>query len=129
MRTRDLACVPIHDNAAQIAPARQAGLATSIVFGGVSAACVIGVPLATFSGQHSDWRMAFGAAGAAAMPASAVYVAIFNAAIGAGAMLGASVLNRSGLPAVMLLAGLGGLASMLLVAAFRPAPAPQAGAA
>ena len=261
-------------SAAQIAPARQAGLATSIVFGGVSAASVIGVPLATFIGQHSDWRMAFGAvgalslltalalasvlpklrqdsgrggaaalagvlrrpelwgiygatafavtghfaaftfiepflreapglqaslviallfgfgaaglggnvltgvlidrylrpllmlalalmslallvlgyardslgvagigcmlvlwggaisvifvgfqtwilraAGAAAMPASAVYVAIFNAAIGAGAMLGASVLSRSGLPGVMLVAGLGGLASMLLVAA------------
>lgn len=270
-------------SAAQIAPARHVGLAMSIVFGGVSAASVLGVPLATFIGQQSDWRAAFGAVGAlslliavlmapvlpalksdavqgagaalagvlrradlwaifaatafavtghfaaftfiepylrevpgmqaglviallfgfgvaglaanvltgafidrylkfflmlalsqlslalivlgyfaerlgmvgigvmlalwgaaisvifvafqtwilraagdAAMPASAVYVAIFNAAIGAGAMLGAWVLSRSGFPAVMVVAGLGGVVSMLLVAALgRPAAAPQ----
>ncbi|MDC8759727.1 MFS transporter [Janthinobacterium fluminis] len=268
-------------SAAQIAPARHVGLATSIVFGGVSAASVIGVPLATFIGQQNNWRVAFGAigalslvmalamapvlprirqedtggagaalagvlrradlwgiflatafavtghfaaftfiepflrevpgiqaslviallfgfgaaglaanfltgvfidrylrpflmlalsmmslalialgywgatlgvagigvmlalwgaaisaifvgfqtwilrtAGAAAMPASAVYVAIFNAAIGAGAMLGAWVLSRSGYSAVMVVAGLGSVLSILLVANIgRPLPA------
>lgn len=47
--------------AAQIAPARHVGLATSIVFGGVSAASVMGVPLATLIGQNEGWRVAFGA--------------------------------------------------------------------
>lgn len=51
-------------SAAQIAPPQHVGLATSIVFGGVSAASVLGVPLATLIGQESSWRMAFGAAGA-----------------------------------------------------------------
>lgn len=46
--------------AAQIAPARYVGLATSIVFGGVSAASVLGVPLATLLGQAEGWRSAFG---------------------------------------------------------------------
>ncbi|ATQ76857.1 MFS transporter [Massilia violaceinigra] len=271
-------------SAAQIAPPRHVGLATSIVFGGVSAASVLGVPLATLIGQESNWRIAFGAvgalsvltafgmlavlprleqsqardaraalgavlrradlwaiylatafavtghfaaftfiepflreapgmqatmviallfgfgaaglaanfltgifidrylrpflmlalalmtlslmvlgmwgtligaagigamlvlwgaaisaifvgfqtwilrtAGAAAMPASAVYVAIFNAAIGSGAMLGAWVLSLSGFAAVMIVGGLGGAVSILLVAAIgRPASAPQA---
>lgn len=54
-------------------------------------------------------------AGTAAMPASAVYVAIFNAAIGAGAMIGAWVLSSSGFPAVMIVAGLGGAVSILVV--------------
>ncbi|MET3132357.1 putative MFS family arabinose efflux permease [Oxalobacteraceae bacterium GrIS 1.11] len=49
--------------AAQIAPARHMGLAMSIVFGGVSAASVLGVPLATLLGQSSGWRCAFGAIG------------------------------------------------------------------
>lgn len=50
--------------AARIAPMRHMGLATSIVFGGVSAASVVGVPLATLIGQSSGWRWAFGAIGA-----------------------------------------------------------------
>jgi len=49
--------------AAQIAPARHTGLATSIVFGGVSAASVLGVPLATLIGQSEGWRWAFGSIG------------------------------------------------------------------
>lgn len=49
--------------AAQIAPARHLGLATSIVFGGVSAASVVGVPLATLIGHAAGWRWAFGAIG------------------------------------------------------------------
>nr|WP_297461631.1 MFS transporter [uncultured Halomonas sp.] len=46
--------------AAQIAPVRHVGLATSIVFGGVSAASVMGVPLATLVGHAEGWRVAFG---------------------------------------------------------------------
>jgi len=42
-------------------------------------------------------------------------VAIFNAAIGAGAMLGAWLLSRGGFPAVMAAAGLGGVVSIFLV--------------
>lgn len=60
-------------------------------------------------------------AGAAAMPASAVYVAIFNAAIGIGAMVGAWVLSHNGLPAVLMVAGLGGaLAVFVVVGLDRP---------
>ena len=45
--------------AAQLVPARQLGLASSIIFGGVSAASVIGVPLASLLTQLSGWRTAF----------------------------------------------------------------------
>lgn len=65
-------------------------------------------------------------AGAAAMPASAVYVAIFNAAIGSGAMIGAWVLSHSGFAAVMMVGGVGGALSILVVTALgRPAAVPQ----
>lgn len=47
--------------AAQIAPAHRVGLATSIVFGGISIASVLGVPLANLIGQAWSWRTAFGA--------------------------------------------------------------------
>ncbi len=50
-------------SAAQLAPPRHVGLATSIVFGGVSVASVLGVPVATLIGQDEGWRTAFGAAG------------------------------------------------------------------
>ena len=45
--------------AAQLVPARQLGLASSIIFGGVSAASVIGVPLASMLAQLNGWRSAF----------------------------------------------------------------------
>lgn len=45
--------------AAQLVPARQLGLASSIIFGGVSAASVIGVPVANVLAQLSGWRTAF----------------------------------------------------------------------
>lgn len=45
---------------AQIVPARYVGVATSIIFGGVSAASVLGVPLAGMIGHHESWRTAFG---------------------------------------------------------------------
>ena len=45
--------------AVAIVPARYLGTATSIVFGGVSAASVFGVPLSNYIGQHAGWRQAF----------------------------------------------------------------------
>lgn len=47
--------------AAQIAPAGRIGLATAIVFGGISIASVLGVPIANLIGQAWSWRVAFGA--------------------------------------------------------------------
>ncbi|WP_068088799.1 MFS transporter [Polycladidibacter stylochi] len=44
---------------AQLVPARQVGLATSIIFGGVSVASVLGVPLSNYIGYYSGWRTAF----------------------------------------------------------------------
>jgi len=45
--------------AVAIVPARYIGVATSIVFGGVSAASVFGVPVSNFIGIHFGWRQAF----------------------------------------------------------------------
>lgn len=44
---------------AQLVPPRQLGLATSIIFGGVSVASVLGVPLANLLAQLDGWRTAF----------------------------------------------------------------------
>ncbi|MBV8041831.1 MFS transporter [Pluralibacter sp.] len=45
--------------AVAIVPARYIGVATSIVFGGVSAASVFGVPVSNYIGIHFGWRQAF----------------------------------------------------------------------
>ncbi|WP_244319971.1 MFS transporter [Enterobacter cancerogenus] len=45
--------------AVAIVPARYIGVATSIVFGGVSAASVFGVPVSNYIGLHFGWRQAF----------------------------------------------------------------------
>jgi predicted MFS family arabinose efflux permease len=45
--------------AVAIVPARYIGTATSIVFGGVSAASVFGVPISNYIGIHFGWRQAF----------------------------------------------------------------------
>ncbi|MGP2832454.1 MFS transporter [Serratia nevei] len=42
-----------------IVPPRYIGAATSIVFGGVSAASVFGVPISNYIGIHFSWRQAF----------------------------------------------------------------------
>ena len=44
---------------AQLVPARRIGLATAIIFGGVSVASVLGVPLASLVTQLQGWRSAF----------------------------------------------------------------------
>ncbi|MGO4713502.1 MFS transporter [Bradyrhizobium sp. 2TAF24] len=60
-------------------------------------------------------------AGTAAMPASAIYTAVFNTAGGAGAVLGAAVLGEAGLSGLMLSAGgVAVLALLVLVSGRRP---------
>lgn len=61
--------------AAQLVPQRSVGLATSIVFGGVSAASLVGVPLANFIGQTEGWRVAFSAVAALAVVTAALIAA------------------------------------------------------
>ncbi|WP_446027671.1 MFS transporter [Lelliottia amnigena] len=46
--------------AARLVPESAIGLATSIIFGGVAAASVLGVPLGAFIGDLVGWRWAFG---------------------------------------------------------------------
>lgn len=45
--------------ASQLVPAEKLGLATSVIFGGVSAASVLGVPLSSFIADMAGWRSAF----------------------------------------------------------------------
>jgi len=45
--------------AAQLVPAEKLGLATSVIFGGVSAASVLGVPLSSLITGMTGWRSAF----------------------------------------------------------------------
>ncbi|KAG1257862.1 hypothetical protein G6F68_009092 [Rhizopus microsporus] len=47
--------------AARLVPAHRIGLATSIIFGGVAAASVLGVPLGALIGDALGWRCAFAA--------------------------------------------------------------------
>ncbi|WP_305888042.1 MFS transporter [Pseudomonas sp. CC120222-01a] len=46
-------------SAAHIVPVQRMGLATSIVFGGITAATVMGVPLVNLVGNHDGWRTPF----------------------------------------------------------------------
>ncbi|WP_456309853.1 MFS transporter [Serratia proteamaculans] len=46
--------------ASRLVPEKAIGLATSIIFGGVAAASVLGVPLGAFIGDVIGWRWAFG---------------------------------------------------------------------
>ena len=46
--------------ASRLVPARSVGLATSVIFGGVAAASVLGVPLGAHIGDLAGWRWAFG---------------------------------------------------------------------
>ncbi|MET4577168.1 MFS transporter [Ottowia thiooxydans] len=45
--------------AARLVPGHAVGLATSIIFGGVAAASVLGVPLGALIGEFAGWRWAF----------------------------------------------------------------------
>jgi predicted MFS family arabinose efflux permease len=66
-----------------------------LIWGGAIAALFVGL---------QSWVLR--AAGAAAMPAAALYTTIFNSALGIGAMLEALILDAFGLSAVMVSAGL-----------------------
>lgn len=46
--------------AARLVPERAIGLATSLIFGGVAAASVLGVPFGALIGDMAGWRWAFG---------------------------------------------------------------------
>ena len=58
--------------AAQLVPTHRLGLATAIIFGGVSAASVVGVPLASFIATLAGWRYAFMAMALLSLAAAAV---------------------------------------------------------
>lgn len=77
---------------AQIAPARHVGLATSIIFGGVSAASVLGVPLASFIGDIGGWRTAFGVIAALSL-ATATAIALSVPRVPASAPVGRQALT------------------------------------
>ena len=49
--------------APRLVPSDQVSRAMTIIFGGVAAASVLGVPLGTLLGDISNWRVAFGALG------------------------------------------------------------------
>ncbi|RQR59474.1 MFS transporter [Burkholderia sp. Bp9126] len=77
--------------ATQIAPPNRMGLATSIVFGGVSIANVIGIPLVNLIGQQHGWRFAFGALSALSL-VTAVLMALVVPTIRAEGSVGFSAL-------------------------------------
>ena len=80
--------------ASKIAPSRRMGVATAIVFGGISMATVVGVPLANLVGQVSGWRAAFGLIGAIGLITSALMVAVLPK-MEAGTPAGWRELDRS----------------------------------
>lgn len=59
--------------APRLVPERSIGMATAIIFGGVSAASVLGVPIGAVIGDFAGWRWAFGA-----MAVFSLLVLIFN---------------------------------------------------
>lgn len=65
---------------------------------------------------------AFGIAGAAALPASALYVSIFNAAIGTGAMIGAWLLEQGGLASIFGFGGAGATIAIALIVLSKTSP-------
>lgn len=62
--------------ASRLVPAPSIGLATSIIFGGVAAASVLGVPLGALMGEWAGWRWAFGA-----MDVFSALVLVFHLAV------------------------------------------------
>lgn len=52
---------------AQLVPVHRIGRATAIIFGGVSVASVLGVPLVNVISNHADWRTAFACLGLLAL--------------------------------------------------------------
>lgn len=65
--------------ASRLVPNHAVGLATSIIFGGVAAASVLGVPLGALVGQMWGWRWAFGCMAMLSGLVLALHVAVIPA--------------------------------------------------
>lgn len=70
--------------ASRLVPTRSTGLATSIIFGGVAAASVLGVPLGAQIGALAGWRWAFGAMALFSSLVLALHLAVIPALPAAG---------------------------------------------
>lgn len=70
--------------AARLVPERSAGAATSVVFGGISVASVVGVPAGTLVGDLAGWRAAFAVAGVLSLAACAALAVLLPALPGTG---------------------------------------------
>ncbi|MER5960915.1 MFS transporter [Streptomyces sp. NPDC002057] len=70
--------------APRLVPAAAVGRATAVVFGGVSAASVLGVPAATLLTERVGWRWAFAATGLLALLAAAALRALLPRLPGTG---------------------------------------------
>ncbi|MCX7293911.1 MFS transporter, partial [Janthinobacterium sp.] len=71
--------------ASRLVAARSIGLATSIIFGGVAAASVLGVPLGAQIGEVAGWRWAFGVMALFSSLVLALHLAVIPALPAAGA--------------------------------------------
>ena len=71
--------------ASRLVPAPSIGLATSIIFGGVAIASVLGVPLGAQIGDVAGWRWAFGAMALLSGLVLALHLAVIPALPAAGA--------------------------------------------
>ncbi|MFF5935129.1 MFS transporter [Streptomyces sp. NPDC012508] len=70
--------------APRLVPAADVGRATAVVFGGVSAASVLGVPAATTAAEWTGWRGAFAGVGVVAVVATGALVWLLPRLPGAG---------------------------------------------
>ncbi|MCB8902400.1 MULTISPECIES: MFS transporter [unclassified Streptomyces] len=82
--------------APRLVPAGAVGRATAVIFGGVSAASVLGVPAGTFLTERAGWRWAFAATGVLALLAAAALRALLPRLPGRGAGTGAGAGTESG---------------------------------
>ncbi|MFB8401034.1 MFS transporter [Streptomyces sp. NPDC055912] len=86
--------------APRLVPAGAVGRATAVIFGGVSAASVLGVPAGTLLTERAGWRWAFAATGLLALLAAAALRTLLPRLPGRGAGAGAepcpSLAARSG---------------------------------
>ncbi|MEU9701909.1 MFS transporter [Streptomyces sp. NPDC047981] len=71
--------------APRLVPAAGVGRATAVIFGGVSAASVLGVPAATAAAEWTGWRGAFAGTGVVALLATGALAALLPALPGAPA--------------------------------------------
>ncbi|MET9377890.1 MFS transporter [Streptomyces sp. NPDC002992] len=91
--------------AAALVPAERKGRAVAVVFGGIAAANLLGVPLATFAGQVLPWQYAF--AGIAALACTALlltWAAVPPSATGGQQALRAQFRHVAKAPVMALLA-------------------------